>query len=104
MAYRVQEGTQSEPPRAPGRGTPRARRMQARKEWPMSLVQIYLSVNVDFQGFISRVDPTTKQESHVAYLRGATTIHSAEPGTEWRFSIPEAESYITTDAPVQKCG
>jgi microcystin-dependent protein len=69
-----------------------------------AVVQIYINVDVGFQGSISRVDPTTKQESNVAYLRGTTTIHVAEPGTEWRFSIPEAESYITTNAPVQNVG
>jgi microcystin-dependent protein len=67
-----------------------------------AVVQININVNVDFQGGISRVDPTTKQESQVAYLRGTTTIHVAEPGTEWRFfSGVSYQTYMTTDAPAQ---
>jgi len=66
-----------------------------------AVVQIYINVDVGFQGSISRVDPTTKQESPARILLGVT-IHFAEPGTEWRFfSGLTYQTYITTGDPVQ---
>ena len=66
-----------------------------------AVVQININCTYDPNVIISRVDPTTKQESPARILLGVT-IHFAEPGTEWRFfSGLTYQTYITTGDPVQ---
>jgi hypothetical protein len=71
----------------------------------MSTVQVHFTFNAPFAVVVSRVDPTSKQESQVGAYGFGVITQSALPGTEWRFTEmgnPHPfQTYVTTDAPTQ---
>jgi hypothetical protein len=71
----------------------------------MSMVEIHFIFSAPFAVVVSRVDPTSKQESQVGAYGFGVITQSALPGTEWRFTEmgnPHPfQSYVTTDAPTK---
>src|SRR5215831_18607356 len=71
----------------------------------MSMVEIHFIFGAPFAVVVSRVDPTSKQESQVGAYGSGVITQSALPGTEWRFAEmgqPHPfQTYVTTDAATQ---